>query len=294
MEVRELFVHPGSDPRIIGSRKRDTIECTRERGLNTSVWIRIGHLLAVWFAGLAIEDFDYDGFALLNRRGLSGKLRPVGDERARRMSHPDTPGDVDGPTVARVFDVADAVPYESQRTVQRYLSQETRHNILQVIFGHPAHLVSTTEMAYYVPRSRSAISDQLADLADHELISEYHHEPNVDSRDLPADFWGFTPFGVALLGEYNYLRGLPIMRAAHEATHKTETVQRHEAAPRPDLPSSVQEAIDDEPAVSAVEEKGDQSFADLREQTFYADAAPADPSVLNEDSDGNRTLDELF
>ncbi|SDR17240.1 hypothetical protein [Natronobacterium texcoconense] len=34
--------------------------------------------------------------------------------------------------------------------------------------------------------------------------------------------------------------------------------------------------------------------ADLREETFYADAAPADPAVLNEGGDGDRTLDELF
>lgn len=36
------------------------------------------------------------------------------------------------------------------------------------------------------------------------------------------------------------------------------------------------------------------TLAELREETFYADAAPADPSVLNEDADGDRTLDELF
>jgi hypothetical protein len=36
------------------------------------------------------------------------------------------------------------------------------------------------------------------------------------------------------------------------------------------------------------------TLADLREQTFYGDAAPADPSVLNEDADGTRTLDNLL
>jgi len=36
------------------------------------------------------------------------------------------------------------------------------------------------------------------------------------------------------------------------------------------------------------------SVAELREQTFYADTAPADPRILNRDTDRDRTLDELF
>lgn len=141
-----------------------------------------------------------------------------------------------------------AAPYETQRTVQRYLSQETRHDILQVILGHSAHLVSVTEFDHYPPRSRSTISEQLEDHVSHEIVTQYHHEPNAEVRDLPADFWGLTAFGIDLLDEYNYLRGLPIVRAAHDATHKTETVQRHEDAPRPDLSATVSEALNyDEP-----------------------------------------------
>ena len=84
------------------------------------------------------------------------------------------------------------------------------------------------------------------------------------------------------------------MRAAHDATHKTAVVQRHEAAPRPDLPEPVSEALKyDEP--DRPEEVADStSLTDLREQRLYSDAAPADPSVLNEDAEGDRTLDELF
>lgn len=214
------------------------------------------------------------------------------------MSHPRAPSDRSatdpGPPIEDVFDVDDAAPYETQRTVQRYLSQETRHNILQVTLGHPAHLVSVTEFDYYVPKSRSTISEQLADLADHEILAQYHHEPNADVRDIPAGFWGLTEFGVDLLAEYNYLRGLPIVRAAHDATHKTEAVRRHENAPRPGLPAAVGEALDyDEPEPS--DETADAaSLSELREQTLYADAAPAAPNALNEGAEGERTLDELF
>lgn len=214
------------------------------------------------------------------------------------MSHrPGVPANQGGPSgdhrIEEVFDVDSAAPYETQRTVQRYLSQETRHNVLQVILGHPEHLVSVTEFDYYVPKSRSTISEQLDDLASRRIVEQYHHEPNADVRDVPADFWGLTAFGVDLLAEYNYLRGLPIMRAVHDATHKTEPVERHEAAPRPSLPEAVSEALAyDEPDPDDV--APEPSLAELRERTFYADAAPADPAVLNAEADGSRTLDDLF
>jgi hypothetical protein len=214
------------------------------------------------------------------------------------MSHPDAPSDGPatdrGPSIEHVFDVDGAAPYETQRTVQRYLSQETRHDILQVVLGHPAHLVSVTEFDHYVLKSRSTIREQLEDLAGHRILGQYHHEPNAEVRDLPADFWGLTAFGVELLREYNYLRGLPVMRAAHDATHKTATVRRHEDAPRPTLPDPVSEALEyDEPDHPG--DVGDAaSISDLRERTFYADAAPVDSRVLNGEAEGERTLDELF
>jgi hypothetical protein len=197
-------------------------------------------------------------------------------------------------TIEGVFEVEGKDPYETQRTVQRYLSQETRHNILQVIIGHPAHLVSVTEFAYYIPKSWSTISEQLGDLASHGIVKKYIYEANSDARDVPSAFWGLTAFGLALLEEYNYLRGLPIMRAAHDATHKPETVQRHEKAPRPDLPEAINEQLEFDDSGQETAPTPEDSIAELREQTFYADAAPADPSVLNEDADGDRTLDELF
>lgn len=213
------------------------------------------------------------------------------------MSSPDAPSDrATGGShpIEHVFDVDDTVPYEAQRTVQRYLSQETRHNILQVVLGHPAHLVSVTEFDYYISKSRSTISEQLADLAGHEILERYHHDPNADSRDIPADFWGLTQFGAELLEEYNYLRGVPVMRAAHDATHKTETVRRHEDAPRPTLPELVERALAYDEPDQPIDGVDPTSLSELREQTFYADAAPADPGVLNEDVPGDRTLDELF
>lgn len=197
-------------------------------------------------------------------------------------------------SIEQIFDVDDEGPYETLQTVHRYLSQDTRHNILQLIIGHPWHLVSVTECEYYISKSRSTISEQLENLAEHEILTRYHHEPNANSRDLPADFWGLTTFGICLLEEYKYLRGLPVMRAAHDSTHKSETVQRHEKAPRPDLPESVHERLGFDDSSQEIVPTVEESIAELREQTFYADVAPAEPSILNKAADGDRTLDELF
>jgi len=196
--------------------------------------------------------------------------------------------------IEQIFDVDDEGPYETLQTVHRYLSQDTRHNILQLIIGHPWHLVSVTECEYYISKSRSTISEQLENLAEHEILTRYHHEPNANSRDLPADFWGLTTFGICLLEEYKYLRGLPVMRAAHDSTQKSETVQRHENAPRPDLPESVHERLGFDDSSQEIVPTVEESIAELREQTLYADVASAEPSILNKAADGDRTLDELF
>lgn len=179
--------------------------------------------------------------------------------------------------------------------MHRYLSQETRHNILQMILGHPSHPVSATEFAYYVLRSRSAISDQLADLADHDIVTQYHHESNTDSRDIPADFWGLTEFCVDLLHEYNYLRGLPIVPAVHDATRKTETVQRYENPPRPSLSPSIHDALDyDEPEASTEQSDGEEIPWEHRDQMVYADTAAGNQRTADDDTDYGRSLEELF
>lgn len=202
--------------------------------------------------------------------------------------------------IDRVFETGDDAPYEKQRRISRYLSQETRHHVIQAILGHPEHLPSLTELDYYVPKSRSAIRDQLDSLQEHQIIDKYTHTPNEDDRDLPADFWGLTPFGVELLFEYKYLRGGPIMRALHDHTLKTGQVERHETAPRPALPNAVTEALEyDEPDIGETgSEDGKTTMAELRELSIFADAAPAASETAaastDNETDKERTLDELF
>ena len=139
-------------------------------------------------------------------------------------------------------------PFTEQQRMRELLSQETRHLIVQLILGHPAHLVSLAEFDYMIPKNEAAILDQLETLREAGILDFYVHEPNASTRNLPSKFWGPTERGVEILYEHNFLRGVPIARAVYEETRKSERVRRHEGAPRPDLPEAVTEALEfDEP-----------------------------------------------
>jgi len=139
-------------------------------------------------------------------------------------------------------------PFAEQRQMRELLSQETRHLIIQVILGHPAHLVSLAELDHMIPKNEAAILDQLERLREAGILEVYTHEPNVSTRDLPSKFWGPTERGVEILYEHNFLRGVPVARAVYGETQKSERVMRHEDAPRSDLPEAVTEALEfDEP-----------------------------------------------
>lgn len=134
-------------------------------------------------------------------------------------------------------------PFEEQRRIYDLLSQETRHLVLQNVLGHPDHLPSLAELDYAIPKSTGAISDQLDNLVDADVLAVYSHEPNEPERDLPSKFYGLTEYGTEVLYEYDYLRGLPVARALHDNTRKSEKIRRHEDAPRPDLPDAVRSAL---------------------------------------------------
>lgn len=90
------------------------------------------------------------------------------------------------------FGGEDVLAFEKQRLVHEYLSQETRHHIVQAILGHPEHLLSLDEFEYLIPKNRSSINDQLQDMRRKGIINKYVHEPNRSARGIPAEFWGLT------------------------------------------------------------------------------------------------------
>jgi hypothetical protein len=50
----------------------------------------------------------------------------------------------------------------------------------------------------------------------------------------------------------------------------------------------------DEPETPTDAGGGETTIRELRGQTFYADAVPENPAVLNDDAADDRILDELF
>ena len=139
-------------------------------------------------------------------------------------------------------------PLEEQRQIYDLLSQETRHLIVQLILGHPEHLPSLDELAYMTSKNKAAIRDQLDVLVEAEILAIYDYPPNKDTRGLPWKFYGFTEYGTDILGDFNYLKGVPMARAVHQKTRKPEKSERHETAPRPPLPEPVRATfrLDDE------------------------------------------------
>ncbi|UHQ98608.1 ArsR family transcriptional regulator (plasmid) [Natrinema zhouii] len=135
-------------------------------------------------------------------------------------------------------------PLERQRELMELLSQETRHSIIQTLLGHPELLASADEINHFIPsKSKKTVEEQLDVLVEADVLGIYEFPPNKEKRGLPWKFYGFTEYGVGILGDFNYLKGVPMTRAVHQKTRKPEKIERHETAPRPPLPESVQTAF---------------------------------------------------
>jgi len=131
-------------------------------------------------------------------------------------------------------------PLEQQRELMELLSQETRHSIIQALLGHPEVLASADEINHLIPsKSKKTVDEQLEVLVEAEILAIYDYPPNEQKRGLPWKFYGFTEYGADILGDFNYLKGVPMARAVHQKTRTPEKIERHETAPRPPLPEPV-------------------------------------------------------
>lgn len=136
-------------------------------------------------------------------------------------------------------------PLDRQREMMAVLSQETRHDVVQALLGHPRHLASEDELDYLVQdKSKGAVQDAIDRLVDEDILARYEHPPNESKRDWPHNFYGFTEYGIGVLDGFNYLKGVPVARALHEKTRLSAKVERHGRAPRPELPDAVVDALE--------------------------------------------------
>lgn len=190
----------------------------------------------------------------------------------------------------------DVMPIEKQRRAHQFLTQETRYHIIQAVLGHPKHLATLDELEYLVPKNRSTIREHLDRLAEKQVMTKYTYRGDEVDRNDPREFWGFTEYGIALIDEYSYLRYVPVLRALQEQLYFTEKIERHQAAPRPDLPDNVRDALTipelDDKTAAAID---DALATRERGENRLFDAPPVEPDENVETEGGaNRPLDELF
>lgn len=173
----------------------------------------------------------------------------------------------------------------------RYLTEDPYYHIIQVLFGHPHHLASTTELAYYVQVDDDSLAVALEKLADRDILARY--VGSNPAGEQPAVFWGFTSASMDVFEETGYLRIVPILRALHDSVEKPDRIQRHEAAERPALPVAVRDRLTyPEPDSRAA--NSEKHHLSPEEVAIYADRAPDDSTELTGDEEKTRTLDDLF
>ncbi|MCU4743967.1 hypothetical protein OB960_21535 [Halobacteria archaeon AArc-xg1-1] len=190
----------------------------------------------------------------------------------------------------------DVLPIEKQRRAHQFLTQETRYHIIQAVLGHPRYLGTLDELEYLVPKNRSTIREHLDRLADKQVMTKYKYRGDEAERNDPREFWGFTSYGITILDEYSYLRYVPVLRALQEHLYLTEKIERHQNAPRPDLPENVSDAL----RIPEIDDETEAIIDDVlaardRDGSRLFDAPPIEPDEAVETEDGaDRPLDELF
>lgn len=194
--------------------------------------------------------------------------------------------------VEHPFGGEEVLPFEKQRRVHRFLTQETRYHIIQTILGHPRHLVTLDELEYLVPKNRSTIREHLDRLAEKRLITNYSYDGEDADASAPTEFWGLTEYGVTLIDEYDYLRYVPVLRALQDSLYVTEKIERHRNASRPPLPNTVASAFDTADLPDETTAFIEEAFA-LRDKGSgrVFDAPPVESPA---DPDDDRPIDELF
>ena len=128
---------------------------------------------------------------------------------------------------------------EGQQRAFELLSQETCHLLVQIVLGHPEHLMSFAELDHAIPDDSTDVRNELDKLVEAGILDRYCIESGATERDLPSEFYGPTEQDIEILNNYRYLRGVPVVRSLYRNTEKPSEIERHENAPRPDLPAGV-------------------------------------------------------
>ncbi len=126
---------------------------------------------------------------------------------------------------------------DQRRELLNLVTQTTRFEILQNIFGHPEQLPSLKELDYFMPdTSKSTIRNHLSRLIDKGMVEKVSLPEDEQTRDNPRKFYGLTDECRNLLDETGLLSAEQVLQEATLKTQLTPDVEQYMNAPRPDWP----------------------------------------------------------
>lgn len=138
--------------------------------------------------------------------------------------------------------------------VLRYVTQDTRLNLLQDIIGHPQGSPSPKELDYTNPEvTQSTISEHLSGLTERGVIRRVEVPPDSPfrSRELPDVFYTLTEDGRELLDKYDILVDEEEeIKRDYANLEKPEDIIRAEEVPRPHRDPEAHEPTVDATAAS--------------------------------------------
>lgn len=132
-------------------------------------------------------------------------------------------------------------PTARRRNLLNLITQPTRYEILQNIFGHPKQLPALKEIDYLMPdTSKSTIRNHLDRLIEEGMVAKVELPEEEQTRDNPRKFYGLTQECYDLLDQAGLLRAEEALQETVLQTELTPDVEQYLDAPRPDWgPASV-------------------------------------------------------
>jgi len=123
----------------------------------------------------------------------------------------------------------------NRRELLNLITQPTRFEILQNIYGHPQQLPSLKEIDYFmVDTSKSTIRNHLDRLIEKGMVEKVALPEEDRTRDNPQKFYGLTEECRTLLKETGLLSAERELQKTTLDTRLTPDVEKYMEAPRPD------------------------------------------------------------
>jgi DNA-binding HxlR family transcriptional regulator len=139
----------------------------------------------------------------------------------------------------------DALSLGSKTKTLRFVTQETRGNLIQDILGHPELSPSFDELAYVNPsKSRATLREHLDKLESAGIIKKVDLPERSQSRDKPRTFYTLTEPGISFLHTHNlFIDEFEQIQEDYKSVKKSEQIQAKEEAIRPAKAKETRELI---------------------------------------------------